>query len=1192
MYIGELRMKGFKSFADATSLPLSGGLTVVVGPNGAGKSNIVDGLRWMSGESSAKKVRGSELEDLIFSGTRDRMPLLRMEVELSIEGVESQHLSKVFGDHSLQTETQKVVLVRRLEKGKGSSYNLNGKDVLKRDVDIFLGDIAFGREALSIVGQGVVADIVGMGGAKRRQILEATAGLQGLKERYQDAGSRLRGVAQNLEKLQEYEVVFSDQIQTLEDQVKKVRRYRNYGREIRSLILFRLRKGIENIDQKLSESEISISESQAKEVALATQIAQQERAIEAFRLQLPHLRAVKDEKFADEQEARFALRTLELKIQQAEEEKSLRDRERQAILSDMEREEKELHHAGIELEKLTKQLSEQKVRQTNADKLAHKHTDIQKLQENLQHTGKSYEQAYQELIHLKSQKEKAVEMAAFSRNRMQEYARQQEQAKQALSAIEHKLATSCDLSEEEQEAAYHAEHISLQEQKIEELRETREQQKEILDQLHADLEKERTLQQQGLQTVRDKRIQVEAEKNTLRQMWDDEVQSVHAIVKDVAVEAGYEHALSAVWEQKILSGRFKSGDHRDGWREDWHKDHHRVECIAGTQPLLAFVDIPEFLHGSLSGVGVVETREEGFRRQHEIPRGAALVARDGSIWRWDGYVRHTSLDAPRTKNNALALKKRSEALSLTYDALVQEEQTILRRIEATTQHFQEQIDSTQHTLQAIERDIKEASQQKEEREETLAELRAALRQTEQLQERLSWEKQQQQDLHTQATTQALREKEAYQKHEMLLKSMPNFEKQQEQVEELRKQRKEYTDAVDKKNQEIRALEKEQAQVQEQISLLSRDVEEWKRRQHNAEQRLASLTSRKKDFFETYQEISPAKRQEWEKEREGLISQIDEKVGLCNAAEQEVLKVEEQERQKQNLLRESQGQHLEIKEEVSAKNVQKEVLIQERKKLDEEKQKKEEEQRALHTGNLAEEQEQKWLRTWEAKSYEALQSEQKRLEDARERMGGVNLLAEQELSAKKKEQEARLLQIQDIKEAADMLTRSKQDLEKEAVKRFQQTFAQINAYFSENFYTVFGGGFASLVLKDPQDILNSDVEIEVQMPGKRVKHLSLLSGGEQSMVALCLIFGMFRTYPAPLYVLDEVDAALDDVNVGKLCALIEQYVQEQSMRFLIVSHHRLTMASADRLFGVTMVEKGVSKIVSVDLVEALKNADKN
>jgi chromosome segregation protein len=367
------------------------------------------------------------------------------------------------------------------------------------------------------------------------------------------------------------------------------------------------------------------------------------------------------------------------------------------------------------------------------------------------------------------------------------------------------------------------------------------------------------------------------------------------------------------------------------------------------------------------------------------------------------------------------------------------------------------------------------------------------------------------------------------------------------------------------------LDREGRMVEEMLDSLLRDEGEWRRDLGSSEDRLGLLRVRGEEILGE-RKVFEGRLEALEGEKQGILEEMKESTAKREEAERIVEEVEKRERIFEEGRREREKVYIELKEQVARVRTHKEMW----KDRLEEARVAYEEREGLDSEFALE----------EGVSLEDLEGMIEDFRDKRDRLGSINLLALDELGEKEREHEDRLRQIEDVRAAAEALQVSCKDLEREAGEKFLLIFGEINDYFQEHFSRIFGGGRAQLRLSREGDILGSGVEIEVEFLGKRVSTLSLLSGGEQALVALCLMFAMFRVHRAPLYVLDEVDAALDDVNVGKFCELMKMSGEEWGMRFLVVTHHRLTMAMADRLFGVTMVEKGVSKLVAVDVEEAV------
>jgi len=1135
MQIKRLKLSGFKSFVEPAELRIEPGLTGVVGPNGCGKSNVLEAIRWVMGESSPKSMRGAGMDDVIFAGTAARPARDFAEVSLLVE----REPEDMPGDVTL-APVGDVEVARRIERGAGSAYRVNGRDVRAKDVALLFADAATGAHSPALVSQGKISAVIAAKPTERRLMLEEAAGIAGLHVRRKDAEQKLRAAEANLTRLDEVLADMEMRASALRRQAKAAERYRKLSDQIRiaegRMIFARWREAAAAADAARQEAEAA--------AAAVEKASEAQRAAAAYHTEAA--RALADRRAAA-QAARERATSLghRLATLRAERDGIARRIEelaarRAALLSDREREAALGEDAKAALARLDQEGRDIAARIAAAE-AARGTIDVRTVE--LEDAARSAEAQLAQA--------RAIQAAEQAEARVARAALEAAQTKLARAEAESgRLAEQMtDLGEEA--PLVEALHAARARRDAAEARlraageaigaaEARRQ--------RAALARD-TAESEG-SAARAALAALESEAKALIKAVEGS--SGDRAINHVKADPGFERALAAALGDDLEAALEGEGPRRWLGAETLAGD---PSLPAGCEPLAGHVHAPAALRRRLEQVGVVD-RDEGVA----LAVGQRLVTRDGRLRRWDGFVA-TGLGAAAAERliRVNRLAEIEQALP-SAAAVVDAAQARVAAALADTEAARGAADAARRAEAEASVAIREAG-----REEDSARVeieRLELRRSG-LAERLE---QAAQDL-----AEARRgEYEARQ----LVAALPDAAATEAGVAELRRS----AEAAQLALAEVRAEAATHARAvgadRERAEATLKEAADWRVRAAEAGKRHADMGARIADAEAEAERLAGAPV-----EIAGRIEALEaESVEAAEAAEAAA----QSERQGEEALRETETRLAEVAEALATARETRAGAAARHEN---------QEARRIEMGRISSERFEcpppllpERLGFDEATTVPAADesARHERLAAERERIGPVNLLAERELAELDENRIASQAEREELGLAINRLRGSIGSLNREGRARLLAAFEAVDRHFRSLFTTLFEGGQAHLELVESDDPLEAGLEIMAQPPGKRLSVLTLLSGGEQALTAIALIFALFLTNPAPICVLDEVDAPLDDANIERFCDLLDRMVNETDTRYLIVTHNAVTMSRMHRLFGVTMVEKGVSRLVSVDL----------
>ncbi|MBU2589113.1 MAG: AAA family ATPase [Alphaproteobacteria bacterium] len=1134
MQIHRLKLSGFKSFVEPAELRIEPGLTGVVGPNGCGKSNLLEAIRWVMGETSAKSMRSGGMEDVIFAGTTTRPPRDFAEVVL----------------HASDDRGEELVVTRRIERGAGSAYRVNGRDVRAKDVALTFADAATGAHSPALVSQGKIAQVIAAKPAERRAMLEEAAGIAGLHVRRKDAEGKLRAAETNLARLEDLMAGLDAQISSLRRQAKQAERYTELTHKIQAAearLLF----------ARWREAAAAAKEARAAAVAAEQQVAAAQAAVTAAQSeQAGAAQQLADarEELADRRDDASAhghrMAALAEKLEAAE--TRLTDLGRQQKRLEEDREDADrLTSAAVEaLARLTQDVAASRAAVTTAEtarpalaeraedrERAHRTAELALAKATADHAGVEAEWRVAEA---------AVEQAEARLARIEAEAARIARARADLAASGDAdadvVAARKAADDAAEELAGLRDRLTADQVRKAALQTARDNAASALAAARAELagvEREHT----ALARDRDARAKREAGRQGLATALDR-----------VSVAPGYERALAAVLGRDGKSPLGAPSTPQDG--RFWTGAD--APAPVADSLLARLSNCPPELAARLALVHCADA-DDG----RTLAPGEWLVTRAGHLRRWDGFI-------ARGEGAAEAAQLEAANRFAELEAALPPLRAAAVAAEAEDKAVREELGALQAALVAQERGIAGAIEAERQALRRLDQAEAA---KERIAARLAELAASAGEIEAQIAAAAAEVTAARAQRERL----PARDAERASLDAAQARNEAARTAVQAALADLAAQDQALAVARERLAAQQADHAGWQARSSDAERRMAETGRRLAEIAED-RAVHAAKPAALIAEIEAGEEARTRLTADLAAAEAAMRTAEAQQRTADAALSactETLAQAREARASLAARAENEELRRAEMARISGERFQCPPpllcEKFGFDESNLAPAADES--------------TELERLTAARERIGPVNLVAADELARIEAEHGNSAHEQAELVEAIARLRGSIGSLNREGRERLRAAFEEVDGHFRVLFTRLFEGGQAHLALIDSDDPLEAGLEIYAQPPGKRLQSLSLLSGGEQALTATALIFALFLTNPAPICVLDEVDAPLDDANVERFCDLLDSMVHTTTTRYLIVTHNAVTMSRMHRLFGVTMAERGISRLVSVDLGEA-------
>lgn len=1145
MRFTRLRLTGFKSFVEPVELYIEPGLTGIVGPNGCGKSNLVEAISWVMGEASAKNMRGTDMDDVIFNGANGRPSRNMAEVSLVIDNFDHTAPANINANNELE-------ISRRIEREAGSVYRINGREARARDVGLVFADAASGPRSSSIVRQGKIGNLINAKPRERRAILEEAAGIGGLYSRRHEAELRLRAAETNLTRLDDIMAQIETQLIALKRQARQAIRYHNLSRYIRRTegLVFHLRwqetaQAAARAITLLEAAQVRVNDATLRAAAASSAQLQAAEAI-------PPLRRAEAEAAAGLHRLTVARDGLQAEGERIGQQISRVGNMLVQAGQDAEREASLLGDSLAALQRLTEErdglllaLAE------NEGKGEVLQAGLARAQAALLASEAALDAANHRLADLLARRgslEREVQQAAQRLDRLGEQLRmvvtEHQQIQQDMPAAP--LAESMAISSVAARAA------------LNDSRETvmgAEKAHQQAQQVAAGL-------LTAFQAVRSEADKLAAEEKALADLLNDHGQDLWPpLVDALIVEPGYEAALGAALGDDLdYPGNEAAPAH---WALVGGKEP-LPSLPDGVEPLSRFARGAPVLERRLSQIGVVSPGQADQLRT-QLACGQRLVTRQGALWRWDGFT--AAAGAPAASARRLQMRNRLTEISAQR-----------RQIEGSATAARERYEDAQEQARNAHMHAEEHRRNARLAEEELTQ--ALDRQAEAGREAIS----------RTARLAALTEARARIESEVL-ETGAQHQAAQSALASLEPEAQPYAVAAELRSEveinwatlsqargELDGFAREVRARNERLQSVAQEASAWMARKQDAERQSGILSARAAQLADERDNLK-SQPEEIRKRLEALTGSLsgaaakrDQAADALALAERTLVDCDRNERSAQAALADAREALVRNEEVLNAATARAEDMA------------------AQISGrlNCAPEETLAIAEMNEGEvlpSIDLAESDLGRYKRERENMGAVNLRAAEEAQELRDRLDGMASERADLEGAISRLRQAIGSLNREGRERLLKAFAVVNGHFSRLFTHLFGGGEARLELAESDDPLEAGLEILASPPGKRLQSMTLLSGGEQALTALSLIFAVFLTNPSPLCVLDEVDAPLDDANVERFCGLLEEMCRLTDTRFMVITHNSVTMSRMDRLFGVTMAEKGVSQLVSVDLERA-------
>ena len=1179
MYLKEIEIQGFKSFADKTKVVFDQGVTAVVGPNGSGKSNITESLRWALGESSIKSLRGGKMPDVIFAGTESRKPLNYASVIVTLDNE----------DGFIKDAGQVIKVERHIYRSGDSEYRIDGKKVRLRDIhDLFL-DTGLGRDSFSIISQGKVEEIFNSKPEERRAIFEEAAGVLKYKTRRKETESKLQQTQDNLDRLEDIIYELDNQIKPLAKQAENARKFLDLDSQRKAIYLDVLVAQI-----KENKAELELTEEELTQVQeLLTSYYQKREELEEENQTLKKKRQDLQAQMAKDQGSLMDLTSL------------ISDLERKLALSKLESEQVALNQQEAQarlatLEDKRKALSKEK---------SEKEANLEQLEESLAENNKELNRLEAELLAFSDDPDQMIELL---RERFVALLQEEADVSNQLTRIENELENSRQLSQKQADQLEKLkEQLVTAKEKASQQQAELETAKEQVQKLLADYQasaKEQEEQKVSFQaqqnqlfdrldSLKNKQARAQSLENILRNHSNfyagvksvlqekDRLGGIIGAVSehltfDVRYQTALEIALGASSQHIIVEDENAATKAIDFLKRNRAGratflplttikartiSSQNQDAIAASPGFLGMADelvsfdkrLEAIFKNLLATTAIFDTVEHARTAARQVRYQVRMVTLDGTELRTGGSY----AGGANRQNNSIFIKPELEQLQKE----IAEEESSLRSEEATLKTLQDEMAVLAEKLEAIKSQGEQARIQEQG-------LYLAYQQTNQQVEELE-------------TLWKLQEEELNRLSEGDWQT--DKEKCQERLATIASEKQNLEAEIEEIKSNKNAIQERYQNLQEQISqarLLKSELQGQKRYEVTDIERLSKELDNLDIEQEEIQRLLQEKVDNLEKVDTDLLSQQVEEAKTQKANLQQGLI------RKQFELDDIEGQLDDIASHLDQARQQNEELIRKQTRAEAKKEKVSERLRYLQV-QLTDQYQISYTealeKAHELENLNLAEQEVKDLEKAIRSLGPVNLEAIDQYEEVHNRLDFLNSQRDDILSAKNLLLETITEMNDEVKERFKSTFEAIRESFKVTFKQMFGGGQADLILTEG-DLLTAGVEISVQPPGKKIQSLNLMSGGEKALSALALLFSIIRVKTIPFVILDEVEAALDEANVKRFGDYLNRF--DKDSQFIVVTHRKGTMAAADSIYGVTMQESGVSKIVSVKLKDIEETVD--
>ena len=1180
MYLKRLEMQGFKSFADKTVIELMPGITSVIGPNGSGKSNIADCIKWILGEQSMKSLRGAKTQDVIFAGTQNRKSLGFAEASLVFDNT----------DGALPIEFSEVTITRKIYRSGETGYYINKAPCRLKDVVELFMDTGIGRDGYSIIGQGKIDEILSNKSEDRRHIFEEAAGIVKYRTRKEESEKKLEQTKLNVLRINDIITEIEGNLEPLQQQSDKAKQYLNLKEELKNvevgLFLYLIEKNKKDLDEivkneEIMKSNLNLEEGKLEKIKILKdelkeeideitnkieqmqnigfesqkQIEQYNSNINVAKNKIQSNKEIIERNKAEILELQKKVDGLKQDIEQKESRKTSLKQNKESF-------EKELKEKEEELAKLTKKLSSKELEieeikkrvEVNTDKKYELQAEISKIQANLENYDKRQKQLKQEIssqileidtIKIKKEDiEKEFNIIENNRNKVLKELENNEKQRDEITT---------KLKQFDEQINNLTNELRMKTSRHNFLVET-EKEKEgyikSVKQLLLDCEKNKELNK-GMYGVIANLIAVPKEYETAIEM------ALGASLQNIVTETEQDAKKLIEYLRKNNLGRasFLPISSIKGKKLETIKGK-KVGVVGIASDLIKFDKRYEQIILNLLGrTVIVDNMQNAINLSKENNNTFRIITLEGDIINISGSMTGGSI-AEKTVN-ILGRSKEIEQLKQEIEQIkgkIEEQEKEKQKYENSSEEVFEEVENLSKQLQEIEITYATEKQRLQSIDENILDL----------QERMNKQKEEQTNL--EKSRENLKQEKEKQEKE-ILDIIDQNKKDQEIIDEFKSSNKDNQKYIDDLNEDITNLKisvtsfnESEASIEEMAEMLNKEIETHTK---NMESKEAQIETDEKENIELLKQI-----EETEKQIENVKMQV------TNSGENiEKLKTNRIEKnQKLSKKEDEQTEEFMLIEDLKSQITKLEV-----------KKSKVEEDITEIINKMWEEYELTPNQAGNFPKPENIQLSQRKVNNLRtdiRELGSVNVNSIEEYKNLKQRYDFMCEQRLDLEESMTKLRKVISEMTETMKNQFKEKFEIINKNFGEVFKELFGGGQAEVTLTDENNILESGIEITVQPPGKKLQNMTLLSGGEKAFTAIALLFAILKINPAPFCVLDEIEAALDDVNVYRYAEYLKKYTKDT--QFLVITHRKGTMEVADTVYGVTMEEKGISKLLSITL----------
>jgi chromosome segregation protein len=1131
MRLKQIKLAGFKSFVDPTQVAFPAQMTAVVGPNGCGKSNVIDAVRWVLGESSAKNLRGDAMTDVIFNGSTQRKPVSQASVELMFENTQGR-LQGTLADRS------EISIKRLVTRDGQSNYFLNGTKCRRRDItDIFLGT-GLGPRSYAIIEQGMISRLIESKPADLRIFIEEAAGISKYKERRRETENRIKHTRENLDRLADVREELGKNLDKLKRQAAAAARFKELKAQERKLkaelacvkwLHFHglLQKTELDIQQKLTEIE-QFQAAQSGDQLLVLQLKEQQQDLRTEQQQV--------------QQQYYQVGNQITRLEQQQ----LHQRQRRQSLTD------ELRSLQLTLQEADSYMAQQQEQLAELEfQLENAAPDSELKQEQFESLTEQAEQAHEQLLQAQSALQQwQQQFFALQQQQQQNQLKAQHSQQQQQQLLNRISQLQQELSQLDAVAdSKAAEPLLAKQQETQQQLDRQQQQNTEAEQRYQALQLAQQERKQ-LQLVRQSELkQLKNQQDKLSQIQQQVNKQQQQLLKQLEIEPKWAKAVSLVLGELQHATAEQGLDHS-------YVSASEINAQAGT---LAAVIRSGLYPDSFHSVLLADNIEQAKAKQKQLQPQQSVICAEG-IWfgsNWQLVPGQAASDNYLTRQQQLLeLAGQIQQLEQQFAAeqhIEAQSDAELATSKQQWQQSQQQLQQTKDQLQKINTDLlllqQQQQLQQQRRLQASTELTAQQQDFELLSLQLDELEQQSEALDEQYQAQKAKEWQ--------------LQQQQTQSQQQHQQLKQQQDSV---RQQLQQLQLEQQSAQKQLSFSQQNLQRSQQQQQQLQQRhqlvqdqLAEVSEPDGEQHDTLQLLL-----EQRAEVELLVQQ---KAEALHSLEEKLRQAEQGHQGVAHLLTQKQKELADLQLSAEGYRVRANNMLEQLTEL-------QVNFKELSETLPAEANEQEW------------QQQLEKTQDSVSRLGPINLAAIEEFEQQDERKQYLDAQHQDLVSALDTLETAIRKIDRETRQKFKETFEQVNEGLQTLFPKVFGGGSAYLDLTE-EDLLETGVTIMARPPGKKNSTIHLLSGGEKALTALSLVFSIFRLNPAPFCMLDEVDAPLDDANVGRFCNLVRE--MSETVQFIYISHNKIAMEMAAQLMGVTMQEPGVSRVVAVDVEDAVKMA---